>query len=282
MSGLIIVGADGSQAAQSAVEWAADDAYRMHASVRVVNALDRWPYRIAGFRFAEGPDPLTRGAERTVAEAARLARERRPDVEVTTEIVDGHPAAVLCEQAKDAVEIVIGSHGAGGFAGALLGSVSDHVAGQARCPVVVVRQARREPYGEVVVGVDESKECEPALAYAFTQADLRGALLRAVHAWHLPQLAYADFVFDVDEVRTTHHRILADRLAAFEQRYPHVTVVEYAPRAHPVEILTDVSATADLVVVGSHGRAAFVAALLGSVSRGVLHHARCAVAVVRS
>ncbi|MFI6595978.1 universal stress protein [Nonomuraea sp. NPDC050536] len=282
MSGSIVVGADGSQAARSAVEWAVDDAYRMHAPVRIVHALDRWPYRIVSFHSTGEPDPLTRSAERILAEAAHLARERRPGVEVTTEIVDGHPAAVLCEQAKDAVEIVIGNRGLGGFAGALLGPVSHHVAGQAHCPVVVVREGPREPYDEVVVGVDESKECEPALAYAFAQADLRGVMLRAVHAWHLPQLAYADFVFDVDEVRTTHHRILAGRLVAFEPRYPDVTVVEYAPRAHPVEILVEASDTADLVVVGSHGRGALAAALLGSVSRGVLHHARCAVAVVRS
>lgn len=282
MAGLIVVGADGSETARAAVEWAADDAFRMRAALRIVHALDRWPYRIAGFPSLEGPDALTRSAERTLGEAARLARSCRTDVEVTTEIVDGHPGAVLREQDKDATEIVIGSRGLGGFAGALLGSVSAHVAGQAHCPVVVVRPGRQESYDEVVVGVDESKECEPALAYAFEQAELRGSLLRAVHVWHLPQLAYADVVFDVDEVRTAHRRILTDRLAGFEPRHPHVTVVEYAPRGHPVDVLSELSDRADLVVVGSHGRGAIASALLGSVSRGMLHHARCAVAVVRS
>jgi nucleotide-binding universal stress UspA family protein len=59
-------------------------------------------------------------------------------------------------------------------------------------------------------------------------------------------------------------------------------VVEDARSADPVDALTNASARADLVVVGSRGMGLIGSALLGSVSRGVLHHAHCPVAVVRS
>ncbi|WP_223168221.1 universal stress protein [Nonomuraea sp. SYSU D8015] len=127
------------------------------------------------FTGPEGGEPLR-----------AIAASRWPStVEVETQNVEGTPAVVLREQAKDATELVVGSRGLGGFAGALLGSVSLHVTGHVHCPVVVVRGDLRPVRGEIVAGVDDSPECEPALAYAFQQAKLRGSTLRVVHAWRV-------------------------------------------------------------------------------------------------
>ncbi|GAA3446420.1 universal stress protein [Planomonospora venezuelensis] len=283
MSDPVVVGTDGSAAGSAAVEWAADDAARMHTSLRVVFALDRSPYDIPKFSTRQWGDALTRNAEQVLAEAGALARKRQPEIEVTTRMAEGAPAVVLRDQAADAAEIVIGSRGLGGFAGAVLGSVSMHVAGHARGPVVVVHPGPRTVRGEVVVGVDDSPECDPALAYAFEQAALRGATLRAVHAWQAPVHAYApEIVYDMDEVRQAQHQVATGKLASWRETYPQVKVVEDVRSAHPVEALSAASEGADLLVVGSHGRGALGSLALGSVSRGVLHHARSAVAVVRS
>ncbi|MFG1965335.1 universal stress protein [Nonomuraea sp. NPDC049028] len=279
---MIIVGVDGSTTARAAVEWAVNDALRMGEPLRIVHAVDRSPYQIGKFPDAALPDTLLREGHRILREALALAHERQPDVEVTTRDIEGAPAEVLREQAKEATEIVLGSRGLGGFAGALLGSVSTHVAGHVHGPVVVVRGDHQPVRGEVVVGVDDSPECEPALAYAFRQAQLRGAVLRVVHAWQ-PVHAFASGVpYDMDEVRIAQHQVVRDRVGTFKKHYPQVTVVEDVQPAQPVEALTDASARADLLVVGSHGHGAAGALLLGSVSRGVLHHARCPVAVVRA
>ncbi|MEV0390671.1 universal stress protein [Nonomuraea sp. NPDC050643] len=284
---MIIVGVDGSVASRAAVEWAAGDAARRRAPLRIVHAMDRTPYQIGRYPGTYPgtvlPDELVREGQRVLREAEALARERHPDVEVTAQDVEGAPAVVLCEQAGDAAELVVGSRGLGGFAGALLGSISTYVAGHAGCPVVVVRGEPREARGEVVVGVDDSPECEPALAYAFEQAKLRGGRLRAVHAWRSPVHAFApEAVYDMDEVRAAQHQVVRDRVEALRKAYPEVEVAEDAPAAHPVDALTAASDQADLLVVGSHGRGALGSILLGSVSRGVLHHARCPVAVVRA
>jgi nucleotide-binding universal stress UspA family protein len=59
----------------------------------------------------------------------------------------GHPARVLLDAAADAVLLVVGSRGRGGFTGMLLGSVSQHVVARAPCPVVVVRDPATPPEG---------------------------------------------------------------------------------------------------------------------------------------
>ncbi|MGV9379334.1 universal stress protein [Nonomuraea sp. NPDC003707] len=279
---MIIAGVDGSRASCAAVAWAVDDAKRRHEPLRVVHAVNRDSYRFSRFHAAPEPDVLDRMAQTMVTEAAELAGERQLDVEVSTEVVEGPAAVALREQAKDATEIVIGSRGLGGFEGALLGSVSLHVAGQAHCPVVVVRPEQESVRGEVVVGVDDSPECEPALEFAFRQAELRGSPLRALHAWQPPVQLYAPQVnYDPDDVTAAANQVVAARIARFREAYPGVEVVEDVRRAHPVDALVTASAKAALVVIGSHGRGVIRSALLGSVSHAMLHHARCAVAVVR-
>ncbi|WP_431933198.1 universal stress protein [Nonomuraea jabiensis] len=280
---MIIAGVDGSVTSRAAVEWAANDAFRMRVPLRIVHAVDRSPYQIGKYPNVALPDVLLREGSRILCEAEALVRERQPTVEVTAQDVEGAPAAVLREQAEGAAELVIGSRKLGRFASALLGSVSMHVAGRVRCPVVVVPGEHRPLHGEVVVGVDDSAECEPALAYAFEQAKLRGSALRVVHAWQLPVHAFAPELgsYDTDEVRAAQHQVVRDRVAIFSNDYPEVKVLEDVHSADPVDALTDASERADLLVVGSHGRGALGSTLLGSVSRGVLYDTQCPVAVVR-
>ncbi|WP_338089939.1 universal stress protein [Nonomuraea basaltis] len=270
---------DGSAPSAAAVEWAADDALRTGAELRIVHVLDRRPYEITRFLVSDQEDRLRKAAGKVLQAAEATARARQPTVEVSTRLAEGVPAAVLREQ--EASELVIGNRGVGGFAGALLGSVTMEVAAQANCPVIVVRAEPREKVGEIGVGVDDSDTCEPALGYAFEQARLRGATLRLIHAWQVPVHAFApEILYDLGEVRAAQREAVGTRIAAWRARYPEVNLVEDVQNVHPVDALT--SAACDLIVVGSHGRGALGSLVLGSVSRGVLHHARCPVAVVRS
>ncbi|MEV7808037.1 universal stress protein [Microbispora sp. NPDC088329] len=282
MSGPIIVGTDGSPAATAAVRWAADDAARRGCPLRFVSVVDHWAYGIPKFPTSGG-DPLTAHAERALSAAEAVARERQPDVRISTEIIEGIPSRILRDKAKEAAEIVLGSRGLGGFAGIVVGSVSTHVAGHAPCPVVVVRPGWSGGRQEIAVGVDDSPECEPALAYAFEQARAHGGGLRAVHAWQSPVHPLApEIAYDVEEMREAGQRVTREKPAELRRRYPEVPVREEIVYGHPVDALVRASRGAGLLVVGSHGRGVLGSAMLGSVSRGVLHHAECPVAVVRS
>ena len=61
-----------------------------------------------------------------------------PGVTLTQEVVEGHAAQVLLDAVTGSDLLVVGSRGHGGFAGALLGSISHGVLHLADCPVAVV------------------------------------------------------------------------------------------------------------------------------------------------
>ncbi|GAA0410805.1 universal stress protein [Acrocarpospora corrugata] len=282
MSDVIVVGADGSPTALAAVEWAADDAARTRVPLRIVYAVERQPYQLSRFSDTALDDALDQEAAEVLAAAEAAARDRHAGLAISVEAVDGGAADVLREQAAKFGEVVVGSRGLGGFAGLVVGSVSMRVAGHAPGPVVVVRNRPEWVRGEIVVGVDDSPECRPALAYAFEQAWARESALRAVHTWQLPVYAYAaNAAYELDQINADHRIVATELVDSFRGRYPGVRVTIDVHCEHPVVALIDASAEADLLVVGSHGRSGLGSAVLGSVSRSVLHHAHCPVAVVR-
>ena len=132
----VVVGVDGSPASERAVEIAFEE-----ASFRGVDLVAVHVWSDTGILEFPGVDwsVLQSGADETLAERLAGWGERYPDVLVRRVVVADRPAHQLLEQAKAAQLLVIGSHGRGGFAGMVLGSVSTSVANAARIPVIVAR-----------------------------------------------------------------------------------------------------------------------------------------------
>ena len=139
MAARIVVGVDGSTAARKALEWALDEARLREAELDVVYAW-HYPYFAAmptGVPIIES-ELLEEGAEKTLA--AALEDVDTSGVTIHRRTVSGPAAMALIEMSEDADLIVLGSRGHGGFAGLVLGSVSQQVVSHAHCPVVVVRE----------------------------------------------------------------------------------------------------------------------------------------------
>jgi nucleotide-binding universal stress UspA family protein len=79
-------------------------------------------------------------AERVLREAIEEVRRDQPAAEVEPLVADGPAAQVLVDMSADADMLVVGSRGRGGFAGLLLGSVSQQCVHHAHCPVTVIRE----------------------------------------------------------------------------------------------------------------------------------------------
>ncbi|MFI0349431.1 universal stress protein [Actinomadura sp. 9N407] len=291
----IVVGADGSAHGLIAVAWAAGEALRRDADLRIVYAVAPWLFDVpVDPRVGAIREWMHDNGDEVLQQALAHARERAPGVRVSGEQVPGQPAEALIRESGRALMIVVGTHGMGGVAGLLLGSVGLQVVAHASCPAVAVREEPPmvgepgigepvvgEPVvGEIVVGVDGSENSVEATAFAFEEASLRGARLRAVLAWSHGPGDMRPLGFDPDAVHAEAERALAASLAEWRVRFPEVDVVRDVVRARPVRALSSASDGAELLVVGTRGRGGFAGLVLGSVSHALLHHARCPLAVV--
>ena len=282
----IVVAVDGSPASNAAVSWAAHEAAMRNVPLTVVHAVvtptATWPP-------VPYPDSLAVRLEdegrKEVLHAVGLAEKAMPTdrrVAIKRKLVYSTPALALVDMSDEAEMIVVGSSGRGLLSRAVLGSVSSTVVRHANCPVAVIRDEELpDPQqGPVLVGIDGSPASELATAIAFDEASWRGVDLMALHAWsdvtmgELPEL-------DWSAVEAASERSLAESLAGWQERYPDVTVHRLVVRDQPARQLAEKSETAQLVVVGSHGRGGLTGMLLGSVSNAVLHSVRVPVIVAR-
>ncbi len=137
----IVVGVDGSPSSRTALTWAAAEAAGHGADLVVINVWEHTLLPPAGDvsvseRYV--PDESQRTAEELV-EVIREVLGDDPPVLVQPRVKQGRPAKVLIDESAGADLLVVGKRGHGGFAGLVLGSVSQHVAAYAECPVTVVR-----------------------------------------------------------------------------------------------------------------------------------------------
>jgi nucleotide-binding universal stress UspA family protein len=137
----ILVGVDGSPGSRNALKWAAAEAADHGADLVVLTVWERALLPPMG--SGEVPDHGVPDPSRTATEdLIKVIREElgdEPPVLVQPRAKQGNAAKVLIEESADADMLVVGPRGHGGFRGLVLGSVSQHVAAYAKCPVAVIR-----------------------------------------------------------------------------------------------------------------------------------------------
>ncbi|WP_328324535.1 universal stress protein [Kribbella sp. NBC_00382] len=278
----VVVGLDGSADGLLALDWAADLAAQRGWIVRALHIVD-------DERTAQPPttSPGRDDGSEVLDDAAdELTRLGSDDA--VFEIGYGNPAQELLKASRDAAALVIGRRGAGGFAELMMGSTSQVCAALARTTLIVIPDTWRptEPtQHQIVVGVDGSQAGQAALGFAFELADERRAELTLVHVPDVPEsFPRPDLWLDPDHAPWHHtaEALVAGAVSGWPDKYPDVVFHLHYEPGHPVQVLAKESQHADLIVVGGLGRTEFTELRLGSVSRGLLHHARCPVAIVHN
>lgn len=281
----IVVAVDGSPASTVAAAWAAQEAAMRNIPLTVAHAVST---PTATFPPVPCPESLITSLEdegkKAIMHATKVAEEAMPadrKVSVARKLVYSAPVPALLKLSDAAEMIVMGSSGHGLLARGLLGSVSSTVVRHANCPVAVLRNEGPPPRNApVLLGTDGSPASELATEIAFDEASRRGVDLVAIHAWS--DAAVVE-IFEIDwpAVEGEARRSLAESLAGWQERYPDVTVHRLIAQDRPARHLIDKSESAQLVVVGSHGRGGLSRMLLGSVSNAVLHSVRIPIIVAR-
>ncbi|MFD5573858.1 universal stress protein [Streptomyces cadmiisoli] len=280
MTGPVVVGIDGSSTCTSAAWWAAREAAVRQVPLHLVHSWTTQPHGMPGGMEAEGQ---RRYGQDVLRQTATELLNRYDGLRLTTEMVAAPAAQDLLDRSRDAELLVLGSRAPGSAAGFLLGSTARHVVGLTRCPAVVVRrddptvEVGRGPAGaadrdEIVVGVPEpGPAADAVLEFAFTTADARGDVVRAVTAVRRFPGAPDD-----GDPRAG----LAAALAPWQVKFPGVGVVERVAAGPADQVLLTSCARSRLLVVGRRPHPSHVAWELRPTVHAAVRHAPCPVAVV--
>lgn len=279
---LIAVGVDGSASAARALRWAASEASRTGASLRIVNTwsvpVTTWSMMAAAYL---DPTDIEALAQRTVEQAENSVRSRfdasAPSMETRT--VRGDAAGGLIAASSDADLLVVGTRGGGGFTRLVRGSVAVSCANHATCPVAVIGDDAPEPgTGEIVVGIDDSVGARQALRWAAREAVRLGVDLRVVHGGLVAEAGPTD---DPDAEALAGKALERSVDEELQQLAGVPAVQTLVVPMDGAEALIAEAADAALLVVGARGQGGFRGLLLGSVSQKALHHSPCPLVVVR-
>jgi nucleotide-binding universal stress UspA family protein len=288
----VLFATDGSKSAEQArelvasIDWPAPS----HIEVLHVDQLFTEDLQVPAGQYSAAHEKLR--AELTSEIEAVKESLSRSGREVKTNVVINRPATGILAEARrtNADLIVMGSHGRGTLASAVLGSVSAEVVDHAPCPVLIARTPR---ITRVVLAHDGSDGARQAEEVITMWHFLQRLPVRVVSAWSLaPSYVsldamgggfisgdlYQQLIDDIREERTGNASEAAGRLA--ENGVQATAEVGDGPTAQTV-ISAAKEFGAELIVVGSRGESGLPRLLLGSVARSVLFNAPCSVLITR-
>jgi len=263
----VVAGTDGSEESLRAVEWAAREAMLRGVQLRIVSA----PHLLLGM-VVEG-DILCVSRDDALARAAHRAAIAAPGLVIDTGKLSGSIATSVTGSGAGAVMLVVGTRGFGAFRAMIHPSVSRYAATHASCPVVVVRDQPATARRQLGVGIGDADSCADALAFAFEEGAVREAGVTVVysqHARHVTINRGGGTRVETDSAASTR---LAAILADLRDKYPGIQVTQKVVHGHPGHALANLSAHADLVIIG--GRPPHETDIYGpgAVTQALFNHA---------
>lgn len=261
-----------AEAQPATLRFAIDEAHRLGLDLEVVHCAGYANYAARTLDRLHFENWLE-AAEKVLDDArTSVAREFKP-LGTHYRLSDMAPVDELLTSSRDAALIVVGSDNPSWFSRMLGPAVSQTVAREARCPVIVVPElaAPTAPLTGVVVALEGSGPEEHVLRYAFEYADQRSCDMHIVHA--LPVDAW------VDEVNA-HEAAIAEALAGWGEKFPDVSVTRKLTSGEPSRVCARATMRAELVVVGQPRKSPVPFAVDNPMTNALLARARGPVAVV--
>jgi nucleotide-binding universal stress UspA family protein len=235
-AGPVVVGVDGSPAAQAAAETAAQVASRRDLPLRLVRALPT-PEPVG--RTVPAPR-VDRDSEREAARTQLEATARSlglPGDAVTAVVREGPAELVRLHESRSATVLVVGAGS---------GRVAEALVRRSACPVLVDRPAAA--HGTIVVGVTGSTGTAALLAWTAAEAARRGSALLVLHGWSRPAVEPA-------AVDAAERALCRGYLEPLKAEFPELRVDVRVEHGDPEQYLVRAAAEAELLVVGRRPQA---------------------------
>lgn len=266
----IVLGFDGSESSNIALDWVAERAATRRTQVEIV--------MIGGTLLQDDF-----GRDAGLIEAERRLRDRAPDAEVDSHRFVGKMPDSLLERARDADLLVVGAHHGRPVWSALSRWMPLRVASRSTTPVVVVPEDWEVTTGRVVVGLDDDDSSIAALDFAARESAISGATLALVHTWTMPSPQMEGSVALLAspiEARAGQRKILRDAALRAQEAHPDVVIEQILEQSNPVSALLRAARGGSLLVLGTHHRGLLKGNLLGSIGQDVLSQCRIPVCIV--
>jgi nucleotide-binding universal stress UspA family protein len=267
----ILFPTDGSEPAESALDYALRIATEHGSTLHILNVADTSRDSLTQIQ-GEVIDALEQEGERIVAEATQRARDR--GISVVSEVVQGTPSASIVKYSDrfDVDLIVMPTHGRRGLERFLIGSVTERVTNTAAVPVITVNPDRDRPLtypGEdLLVPTDGSRGAELALAEGIDVAKATGATLHLLHVVETGGLGPdARSALKEDELTGRANDIVAEATEEIEEASLDAvtSVIEYGDPSRVIRDYMDENEI-DLAILGTHGQTDFSRYAMGGVS----------------
>ncbi|HEV7192324.1 MAG TPA: universal stress protein [Jatrophihabitantaceae bacterium] len=280
----IVVGIDGSEAGQHALEWAAAEAERRGAHLVIAHAGDLPNRKSLSEDTARAAlREIESYGRQLLDDAVEVVAEDFEAVDVRTELVEANPGHLLVDLSNDASLVVVGRGNAPTLARFVLGSVSQHVAAHAACPVIVVDGSA--PTAEtIVVGGSPTAGGRRALRFACSEAERRGAPVVVVRSWSELSFvgtgpSYGNSV-PFSAVEEAEQDVLDDVVRAAREEFPTVEITGELTSTSAYHALTQAGEKAALLVVGCRRDEHSHLPHLGPLTSWLMHHSPCPLAIV--
>jgi nucleotide-binding universal stress UspA family protein len=271
----ILFPTDGSEPAESVLDYALQIASEHEATIHVVNVVDTGQDGLARLRD-DVIDVLEREGEVIVNETAERATDR--DIPAVSEVLQGdpHTSIVAYSDRSDIDLIVMPTHGRRGLERTLLGSVTERVITTADVPVVAVNPDRNRPLTypcrNLLVPIDGSRGAALALNEGVAVAKATGATLHLLHVVETGSLGpEARSVSMESELTERANEIIADatETAAAASLDRVVSEIEDGVPSEAIRSYAEANGV-DLAILGTHGETDFSRYVLGGVSAKIV------------
>jgi nucleotide-binding universal stress UspA family protein len=285
----IMIGYDGSECADAAIDDLRRAALPGEATAIVLSVIESWSLAPSGFELMEGMDEQIQ-IKATARRGVARVKSMMPEWEVEPEVAVGSPASAILEKsgAWNPDLIVVGTHGRTAAGRFFFGSASLKLAHEAHCTVRIARARREEPVRplRVIIGVDGSKGSEEAVNLVASRHWPENSEARIVNAcWRIPTATSEPMLNRIAGwVAEEHARIKVAIDAAVEKlRQSGLRVSVVVKEEEPKALLLNEAESwnADCIFVGARGVGRVERLLTGSVSSAVAVRAHCSVEVVR-
>lgn len=268
----ILVGIDGSERGERALDWAVWRASQNGAKLHLLAVLNSELEKEIGLDESKVMSVAVSALERI----AEDAKQKHPELEIESEVVRGQVVDTLAKMADNHDLVVVGSHHGKSIGKSVGGAKGLQISIATKTPTAVIPADWDEKFHGtgITVGVGSDNVSVPAIEFAARAADEMGLSLRLVSAWGLPPLISRSAEVmggGLQPVGERFQRTLDSLVEQLKERHPNLDVTgEAVEGTSPTKVLLEECKDSELLVMGTHSRTPLGRVVFGSVTHSVL------------